>query len=101
MVLKNVEVVPEYRELLHACLAEVEALDHPAGRGVTLREGFVFVSSPGAVTPYHMDPELNFLLQIRGGKHMSVFPGRDRALLSEEELEHFYTGAHRNMLFKD
>jgi hypothetical protein len=101
MVLKNVELVPEYRELLHACLAEVETLDHPAGRGVTLREGFVFVSSPGAVTPYHMDPELNFLVQIHGSKQMSVFPGSDRELLSEVELEHFYGGAHRNLVFKE
>ncbi len=101
MVLKNVELVPEYRELLHACLAAVEALDHPAGRGITLREGFVFVSSPGAVTPYHMDPELNFLLQVHGSKQMSVFPGSDRELLSEIELEHFYSGAHRNMVFKE
>jgi len=28
------------------------------------REGFIFVSSPGSVTPHHMDPEHNFLLQI-------------------------------------
>jgi hypothetical protein len=101
MVLKNVELVPEYRDLLHACLAEVEALGHPATRQVTLREGFVFISSPGAVTPYHMDPELNLLLQIYGAKQMSVFPGSDRGLLSEEELEQFYSGAHRNMVFKE
>src|SRR5690348_6424460 len=29
MVLKNVEADPEYRDLLHACLAEVAALGHP------------------------------------------------------------------------
>ena len=48
-----------------------------------------------------MDPEHNFLLQIRGDKTMSVFDGGDRTLLSEEELERFYGGAHRNMVFKD
>jgi hypothetical protein len=101
MVLKNVELDPAYRDLLDACLAEVLGIDHPYTRGVGLREAFIFVSSAGAVTPYHMDPELNFLLQIRGGKQMHVFPGDDRAILSEPELERFHAGAHRNMVFRD
>jgi hypothetical protein len=97
MVLKNVEADPEYRDLLHGCLAEVARLGHPLLRRVSLREGFVFISSPGAVTPYHMDPELNFLLQVRGRKRTHVF---DPALVSEGELERFYSGAHRNLVFK-
>jgi hypothetical protein len=98
LVLKNVEADPAYDALLDACLAEVLAL---AGAEAVHREAFVFISSPGAVTPYHMDPELNFLLQVHGTKQMHVFPGSDRSLLSEEELERFYAGAHRNMVFKD
>jgi hypothetical protein len=98
MVLKNVEADPTYRDLLDACLAEVEALKHPFLRHTSLREAFVFVSSPGAVTPYHMDPEFNFLLQIRGKKRIHVF---DAALVSEAELERFYSGAHRNLVFKE
>lgn len=102
MVLKNVEQAPEYRDLLNACLAEVERRGHPDGQGVCRREGFVFLSSPGSVTPYHMDPELNFLLQIQGKKTMSVFPSHDRSVLSDEELERFHAGAaHRNLSFKD
>jgi hypothetical protein len=101
MVLKNVELDPAYRGLLDACLAEVLAFDHPATQGVGLREAFIFVSSPGSITPYHMDPELNFLLQIRGSKQMHVFPGADRAVVSELELERFHSGAHRNLVFRD
>jgi hypothetical protein len=101
MVLKNVENDPEYRELLHGCLAEVERLDHPLARGVCMREGFIFISSPHSVTPYHMDPECNFLLQIRGHKQVSLFDAADRALVTEEQLEKFYSGAHRNMTFQE
>jgi hypothetical protein len=101
LVLKNVERDPGYRDLLHGCLAEVEGLGHAGCGAVGLREGFVFVSSPGAVTPYHIDPEWNFLLQVRGRKTIHVFPPDDRALLGEEDLERFYAGAHRNLVLKE
>ena len=101
MVLKNVEQDVNYRDLLFRCLCEIEAQGHPYARGVCHREGFVFISSPGAVTPYHVDTECNFLLQVAGKKQVSLFDGSDRSLLSEEELERFYSGAHRNLVFKD
>jgi hypothetical protein len=101
MVLKNVETDPDYRDLLHACLAGVERLNHPRARGICKREAFIFISSPGSVTPYHMDPECNFLLQIRGWKQVSMFDPTDRSLVTEEQLERFYSGAHRNMEFRD
>jgi hypothetical protein len=101
MVLKNVERDPEYRDLLFECLREVETRPHPTIHDVGVREAFIFLSSPGSVTPYHMDPECNFLLQVRGLKTMHVFDQDDRSQLSEEELERFFAGAHRNMVFKD
>lgn len=94
LVLKNVERDPQYAELLERCLAEVR----PHVPGMSQQQGFIFVSSPGAVTPYHMDPEENFLLQVRGSKTMRVF---DRAVLSERELERFFGGAHRNLAYRD
>lgn len=94
LVLKNVERDPQYRELLERCLGEVRR-HVPA---MSRERGFIFVSSPGAVTPYHMDPEQNFLLQVRGSKTMQVF---DRAVLSEQELEGFFSGAHRNLRYRD
>lgn len=94
MVLKNVERDAAYRQLGEQCLAAMR--EHcPDMHGVEL---FVFVSSPGAVTPYHIDPECNFLLQIRGSKTMRTFPAWDRSVLSEQELERFYAGGSRNLL---
>src|SRR5262249_24404140 len=93
MVLKNVERDPEFARLLHECLGPVEARGPPACRQIAHREAFVFLSSPGSVTPYHIDPEWNFLLQVRGSKLMNVSPAE---LLTEPELERFYSGAHRN-----
>jgi hypothetical protein len=101
LVLKNVERDPEYRRLLEACLAEVRAAATRLTEGMRDPHAFIFVSSPGAVTPYHMDPEENFLLQIRGTKTMSVFDRADRSVVSEPQIERFFTGAHRNLAWRD
>ncbi|MBI3406768.1 MAG: cupin-like domain-containing protein [Planctomycetes bacterium] len=101
MVLKYVENDPEYCELLHRCLAEVRAYSELLWPGMRQAQGFVFLTSPNSVTPYHMDPEHNFLLQIRGSKKIHIFNGRDRSLVTEEDLERFYGGSHRNMPFRD
>jgi oxalate decarboxylase/phosphoglucose isomerase-like protein (cupin superfamily) len=101
LVLKNVEQDPAYRLLLERCLAEVGAVSEGLSPGMSNKEGFIFVSSPGSVTPYHMDPEENFLLQVRGHKTMHVFDPADRSVLSEHEIERFLSGAHRNLVFRD
>ena len=101
MVLKNVEADGEYADLLDACLDAIAPHSEPLAPGMTRREGFVFISSPGSVTPFHIDPENNFLLQIRGSKQAELFDSQDRTVLSESDIEAFYTGAHRNLVYKD
>lgn len=101
LVLKSVERDPAYRRLLDECLAEVHAASPRLTAGMCDPHAFIFVSSPGAVTPYHMDPEENFLLQIRGSKTMSVFDPADRSIVSEPQLERFFSGAHRNLAYRD
>lgn len=92
MVLKRVEHDPAYSKILDDCLDQVA----PLAPGMRRRQGFVFISSPGSVTPYHIDHEYNFLLQIRGVKNMTIF---DPSVLTEEALERFYRGEHRNLIF--
>ncbi len=99
LALKYVEQEPEYRALLHDCLAEVARHSELLRPGMCFAQGFIFISSPGSVTPYHMDPEHNFLLQIRGSKRIHLFDGCDRSILAEEELEQFYRGGHRNLAY--
>jgi hypothetical protein len=98
MVLKFAERDPRYAELLASCLDEIDAF--PKGY-IKAAHAFIFVSSPGSVTPFHMDPEENFLLQLRGEKTIQVFDPADRAVVSERELERFCGGAHRNLEFRD
>jgi len=102
LVLKNVEQDPDYRALLEGCMAEFRAwAGQTLGRMADMM-AFIFVTSPGSVTPFHFDPELNFLLQIRGDKIMHAFDEADRELLPETRLEQQYVdpSTHRNLTFE-
>ncbi|MGI8728628.1 MAG: transcriptional regulator [Solirubrobacteraceae bacterium] len=95
MVLKNIEADAQYAALLDATLDEVASHAHGEG-AMGLREGFIFLSAPGSVTPAHFDPEHNLLLQVRGEKVINV--GRFADADSEQlELERYYGGGGRNI----
>jgi len=90
IALKHAEQDPAYRELLDRALSEIL----PGSwleRYVKSREVIIFVSSPDRVTTYHIDRECNFLLQITGDKLIYVFDRNDRQVLSEEEIELFWS----------
>ncbi|SFJ60992.1 JmjC domain-containing protein [Planctomicrobium piriforme] len=97
MVLKYVERDPQYSQLLEECLTEIRPYSEPITPGMMHPQAFIFVTSPGSVTPYHIDPEHNFLLQIRGSKEVRMLDGRDRGIVSEIDLENFYSDRGRNL----
>lgn len=103
IVLKYVEELPEYRDLLEQCLADIEEHTKRALRGIHAKQAFIFISSPGSVTPYHIDQEHNFLLQIRGQKTMHVWDPDDRVAMPEEAVEAtvFGQNAHRNLPWQE
>lgn len=101
MVLKFIEQDPEYRALLAAILAEIAPLAAKRTGAMLKLEGFIFVSSPGSVTPFHFDPEHNILLQLQGSKVMTVFPAGDTAIVDATLHEAFHLGGHRNLPFSE
>jgi len=101
MVLKFVEQDAEYRNLLDATLAGLEPVVAPVTGAMLKREGFIFISSPRAVTPFHFDPEHNILLQIRGSKAMNVFPAGDEEIAPGSLHEKFHMGGHRNLPWRE
>lgn len=101
MVLKFIEQDPVYRALLDEALDELLPVVRPRTGAMLKREGFIFVSSPGSVTPFHFDPEHNILLQLRGTKTMTVFPADDETIVAGIEHERFHMGGHRNTPWRD
>jgi hypothetical protein len=101
MVLKFIEQDPVYRALLHDALAPLEPLVGKVTGAMLKAEGFIFISSPNAVTPFHFDPEHNILLQIRGKKTMTIFPAGDETFAPGAHHEAFHMGAHRNLAWRE
>lgn len=96
MVLKHVDQDPAYKALLDEALDELAQVIEPISGEMLTRVGFIFVSSPDAVTPFHLDPEHNVLLQIRGSKTMMIVPG-DADVVPDEKHEAYHVGGHRNV----
>lgn len=100
-VLKNIEQHPAYAELLEALLGELKP-DIEAKTGRMMKtQGFIFVSSPDAVTPYHFDPEHNILMQLVGSKTMVQFPAGHADYAPDRVHETYHTGGARELKWSD
>jgi hypothetical protein len=83
---------PEYGVLFYECMREFEHLTGVDFRKVMkMEDALIFITSPRRVTPYHIDRECNFLLQIRGEKNLYVFDRNDKEVLPAAEVERFWT----------
>ena len=100
-VLKNIEDIPEYRDLLTRLLAELQPVIERKTGAMLTPQGFVFISSPNAVTPYHFDPEHNILLQLTGSKTMTQFPAGDPRFAPDEVHESYHLGGPRELPWTD
>jgi hypothetical protein len=90
MSLLNVQADPVYRTLVDEVLDDVRPVTEHRDPGMSYRAGWIFVSSPGAVTPFHIDHEHNFIVQIRGTKRLYTWDPFDREVVSELGQELFH-----------
>ena len=98
VALYNVQTDPHYAAFLDEVMAGARPLIEPEQPGVFRVAGFIFISAPPSVTPFHIDRENNFWLQIRGRKIMTVFDHADRAVVPAREVEEFIVhGSLRNV----
>jgi len=103
MVLKRIEVVPAYKELLETALQSIATARGFASlkeAGFTDVQGFLFVSSPNSTTPFHLDSEDNLFVQVHGDKQFAVYDNNDRSIASEDQIEHAIT-KHRNLTYDE
>jgi hypothetical protein len=92
MHLRDVGRDPEYAALLGEILDELRAPSERVAPGLSAPRADIFVSSPGATTPFHLDEEHNFLMQIRGSKNLSIADGFNTAVLASEDLKKYFRG---------
>ncbi|HLZ96831.1 MAG TPA: hypothetical protein VKP66_02730 [Steroidobacteraceae bacterium] len=101
VILKHTEQDPVYAPVLQSLLATIIDLSGERMRSdVTIGEVLILVSSPLRITPYHMDSEVNFLLQVTGDKWFHIFDHTDRSLVTDEELEAFYAVSRNSAVYR-
>ena len=98
MALHNVQLDDTYRKLVDDILDEVRPRVEKKDPGMFGRAGWIFVASPNAVTPYHMDHEHNFILQCVGKKKLHVWNPLDRDVVTERSLELFHAKLSRELV---
>jgi hypothetical protein len=92
MKLSFIHTQPAYGEILETCTQELSQLT-----GVDLRKDYrapletLFLSSPNEFTPYHIDSEDSFLLQIQGNKTIYIFDGSDSEILNGLDIERYWS----------
>ena len=100
-VLKNVEQISAYANLLADLLGELKPAIEARTGPMLKTQAYVFVSSPNAITPYHFDPEHNILLQVTGSKVMTVFPAGDPRFAPDRVHETYHAGGPRELPWDD
>ncbi|MCE5234136.1 MAG: cupin-like domain-containing protein [Mizugakiibacter sp.] len=98
MSLLNVQTDPTYRRLVDAVLDEARAHLDRLDPGMHHRAGWIFISSPHAVTPFHIDKEHNFILQLQGRKRVYVWDHRDTVAVSERARGRFHRLHERDLI---
>jgi len=101
VILKHTEQDSVYAPVLQDFLARVVRFSGEQMRSdVLVGEALILISSPNRVTPYHMDGETNFLVQVRGDKWFYVFDHEDRSLVTEEERERYFCGDISSIVYR-
>lgn len=89
VALYNIEVIPRYQALLLAVVRTMQDNVESEQPDVFRVNGFVFISAPPSVTPFHIDRENNFWLQLHGHKTLNVWDHRDRSIVPADAVEDF------------
>lgn len=100
MVIKRADNDPAYKAVLEQFVREANLAAGRSANDFSDVEGFIFVSSAKATTPFHMDAEENILIQLHGDKVVRTFENADRKLISEQAME-ISPSKHRNQPYED
>jgi hypothetical protein len=100
MKLSFIHTQPKYDKVLETMTQELSELTH-----VDLSKEYrapmetLFLTSPNEFTPYHIDSEDSFLLQIQGTKTIYIFDGSDKEILKDLDIEKYW--AQNEIAFRE
>ncbi len=100
LMLSDLQELPEYKEFFTKILEEFMPGFRGGKRPLENLRGFIFVSGPQTVTPFHFDPEHNLFFQLRGEKHFSFLPP-SAPFLTDEAQEHYYKTGNNILPWQD
>lgn len=89
VALYNAEQDPQYAALLEEALSSVRHLIDREQPDVFLEQTYIFISAPPSVTPFHIDRQNNFWLQVHGRKTINVWDRNNRRILPATTIENF------------
>ena len=93
VALYNIESDPSYKAFLAEVMAAARPLLDKAQADIFRICGYLFISAPPSVTPFHIDRENNFWLQLHGRKTITVWDHQDREVVPSEAVEKFILDA--------
>jgi len=96
--LLNVQTDPLYRQLIDEVMDGIRPLVETKDPNMTYRAGWIFVSSPHTITPFHFDKEHNFILQIYGQKTIYVWEPDDLQVASSSARDRFHARHDRDSI---
>jgi hypothetical protein len=90
-MVRSPEQHPSFADLHADLMADVASVIRARGLDGTLYEPrlYLFIASPGSVTPFHIDRYSTFLLQFSGSKEIGVFPVWDPRVASPQAIESY------------
>ena len=101
LMLNHIEYEEEYRPILEATICDVLRLTR---RNLLSKvkwfEAILFVTSPNRLTPYHLDRECAWLLQIQGKKDIHLFNRADKDVVPDQELERYWAADNMSAVYK-
>jgi hypothetical protein len=89
----NAERDPRYTAVIEGLLAELGMAVEAIERTFNWYSTYVFITANDSITPYHMDREMNFLLQIRGTKTVQLWDPNDDEVMTPEQRDYLFTFA--------
>lgn len=89
LVVRHAEHLSPYRDLLGEVVDQAAEIVDPGERSIGDRGATLFIASPRAVVPVHIDRHHNFLLQVKGTKKFTVGSFEDPAVQAREVERNF------------